>query len=115
MEYWIFLAPHKTLPEIPVVLHETSHTGAAARENPRDATAPAGWGEGKGTPQGQVPGGTGGPLAPLVLCLPGSAASAIWEDTLRVHTAPYMRVWGLVGSPVHCSALLSEVTPSAGL
>ena len=32
------LAPHKRLPEIPVVLHETPHTGAAARENPRDAT-----------------------------------------------------------------------------
>ena len=28
MEYWIFLAPHKRLPEIPVVLHETPHTGA---------------------------------------------------------------------------------------
>ena len=28
----------KRLPEIPVVLHETPHTGAAARENPRDAT-----------------------------------------------------------------------------
>ena len=28
MEYWIFLTPHKRLPEIPVVLHETPHTGA---------------------------------------------------------------------------------------
>ena len=31
------LAPHERLPEIPVVPREKPHTGAAARENPRDA------------------------------------------------------------------------------
>ena len=31
------LAPHERLPEVPVVPREKPHTGAAARENPRDA------------------------------------------------------------------------------
>ena len=31
------LLPHERLPELPVVPREKPHTGAAARENPRDA------------------------------------------------------------------------------
>ena len=31
------LAPHKSLPELPVIPREKPHTGAAAQENPRDA------------------------------------------------------------------------------
>ena len=31
------LAPHERLPELPVVPRKKTHTGAAARENPRDA------------------------------------------------------------------------------
>ena len=32
------LAPHERLPELPIISHEKPHTGATARENPRDAT-----------------------------------------------------------------------------
>ena len=32
------LAPHERLPELPIIPREKPHTGAAARENPRDAT-----------------------------------------------------------------------------
>ena len=35
--YWV-LVPHERLPELPVIPREKPHTGATARENPRDAT-----------------------------------------------------------------------------